>query len=606
MGVRGLQTYLEQCCQSASPTVSISDLASNIRESSYSPDQELIIVVDGSSCIRHLYGNLEWIGGAQLKQYGEKAQHFVQAFANLGIRLVFFFDGPTAEKKRKTWVERRMSKLGSMYIVLDAISNGTPTHVIPKKHFHLPPGMGQLSRVIFKTVCHCEVYQSLTECDEEIAEYARNNRVFAILGQDSDYVIMDTGNTLYLSIEHLNLRNMTTRLYDRWELARSLRLHPSQLPLLATFMGNDIITAQDLRPFHLNVIRQPVYNRNINFRMLVPNIAMFVRTLPLDETQLFSILPDVAIRTLGHHSRDRDIITSLYSYKSHAIDHKREGIDMNDHWSRLVAEARYRHQINELPSMVYAIMSGLPFESATSIEDFRKNDLPTFASATQPIRERIYGILLQEKPLPESGAHLVPEWCMAGPGSLDQPNYVPAMPPVSPHPGLLALWNDGQRYLSVRWSLFVSSVSHKLDVSRVRSTVPSYLVIPTLILFNINELGCLCPWEVDAMLATASCMKYYNVTKLAALPSDPVSARGVRVANLIMRSTFILYFLLASCGYPLTLEETAPWLFFDGKLFQIKYNEAGSGYSHSRLCDNRVDVLEVFQVARSVVFYNDY
>ncbi|KAG8312179.1 hypothetical protein J6590_028408 [Homalodisca vitripennis] len=51
---------------------------------------------------------------------------------------------------------------------------------------------------------------------------------------------------------------------------------------------------------------------------------------------------------------------------------------------------------------------------------------------------------------------------------------------------------------------------------------------------------------------------------------------------------------------------TAPWLFFDGKLFQIKYNEAGSGYSHSRLCDNRVDVLEVFQVARSVVFYNDY
>ncbi|KAG8312175.1 hypothetical protein J6590_028404 [Homalodisca vitripennis] len=92
-----------------------------------------------------------------------------------------------------------------------------------------------------------QVYQSLTECDEEIAEYARNNRVFAILGQDSDYVIMDTGNTLYLSIEHLNLRNMTTRLYDRWELARSLRLHPSQLPLLATFMGNDIITAQDLR-----------------------------------------------------------------------------------------------------------------------------------------------------------------------------------------------------------------------------------------------------------------------------------------------------------------------------------------------------------------------
>ncbi|KAG8312178.1 hypothetical protein J6590_028407 [Homalodisca vitripennis] len=169
---------------------------------------------------------------------------------------------------------------------------------------------------------------------------------------------------------------------------------------------------------------------------------------------------------------------------------------------------------------------------------------------------------------------------------------------LAPHPGLLALWNDGQRYLSVRWSLFVSSVSHKLDVSRVRSTVPSYLVIPTLILFNINELGCLCPWEVDAMLATASCMKYYNVTKLAALPSDPVSARGVRVANLIMRSTFILYFLLASCGYPLTLEESYQTNFIlqspnEKRLKLIKSLEALCGLCFDSPCQFSVSHLRL-------------
>uniref|UniRef100_A0A1B6M3J8 Constitutive coactivator of peroxisome proliferator-activated receptor gamma n=1 Tax=Graphocephala atropunctata TaxID=36148 RepID=A0A1B6M3J8_9HEMI len=608
MGVRGLQTYLEKHCPSASPTVNISDLASRRRGRSRRPNQELIIVVDGSSCIRHLYGDLEWIGGAQLKQFGEKAQHFVQAFAELDIRLVFFFDGPTVQKKRTTWVQRRMDRLKSIYQVLDALSRNAPTHAIAKNLFHLPPGMGQLSRVIFQILCDCEVYQSLTECDEEIAEYARRHQVFGILGQDSDYVIMDTGNTLYLSMEHLNLRNMTTRLYDRWELARNLRIQPSQLPLLATFMGNDIVTSQDLKRFHLNLLRlNPNHNGYINFKVLVPGIAKYVRSLPCDEGTLFNVLPDIAKRTLGHPSKDRDIVASLRSYQSptSATGQVIEERGRNNHWSRLVTEARHKHKTNEFPSMVYAIMSGLPFESSTSVEDFRKNDLPTFASATQPIRERIYGILLQEKPLPESGEHLVPEWCMEGPGSLDQPNYVPAVPPAHPHPGLLALWNGNDRLLSVRWGLFVSSVSPKLDVSRIKETLPSYLVLPTLILFNIYDLGCLASWEVDAMLATASCIKLYDVARLAALPSDPVSVRGVRVANLIMRSTFILYFLLASCGYPLSVEETAPWLFFDGKLFQIKYREAQSGYSHSRLCDSRMDVLEDFQVARYVVLHND-
>lgn len=117
-----------------------------------------MVVVDGSSCIRHLYGDLEWIGGGQLKQYGEKAQFFVRQFANLGIRLVFFFDGPTVEEKRRTWVERRLSKSDSMYYVLDAIENGVQSDKIDRRrHFHLPPGMGRLSQMIFETICGCEV-----------------------------------------------------------------------------------------------------------------------------------------------------------------------------------------------------------------------------------------------------------------------------------------------------------------------------------------------------------------------------------------------------------------------------------------------------------------
>lgn len=124
-------------------------------------DREPIIVVDGSSCIRILYKNLEWIGGGQLKQFGDEAQHFVNAFREIGVKLVFFFDGPTEGRKRRTWIQRRLQRLKSVEHVLDAISRGKQANQINRhQHFLLPPGMGQICRVIFEIVCKCEVINS--------------------------------------------------------------------------------------------------------------------------------------------------------------------------------------------------------------------------------------------------------------------------------------------------------------------------------------------------------------------------------------------------------------------------------------------------------------
>lgn len=91
------------------------------------------------------------------------------------------------------------------------------------------------------------MYQSLSECDEEIAKYAKRHGAFAILAQDTDFVILDRGGALYLSMQHLNLGTMTTKRYDGQALANSLSIHLTQLPLLATFMGNDVIPFNDLR-----------------------------------------------------------------------------------------------------------------------------------------------------------------------------------------------------------------------------------------------------------------------------------------------------------------------------------------------------------------------
>lgn len=92
-----------------------------------------------------------------------------------------------------------------------------------------------------------QVLISLNECDEEIAHYARTKKAFAILGQDTDFVILDKGEAWYLSMEKLRLDDMTTLLYDHKALAHYLKIHVTQLPVLATLMGNDIIDHKDIK-----------------------------------------------------------------------------------------------------------------------------------------------------------------------------------------------------------------------------------------------------------------------------------------------------------------------------------------------------------------------
>lgn len=90
-----------------------------------------------------------------------------------------------------------------------------------------------------------QVHVSIKENDEELAEYARRENCFAILAQDTDFVILE-GAKYYLSMEGLQLPTMETTLYDRSALADSLNIDIKLLPLLATLMGNDIVKKQEL------------------------------------------------------------------------------------------------------------------------------------------------------------------------------------------------------------------------------------------------------------------------------------------------------------------------------------------------------------------------
>src|SRR5438093_704587 len=96
---------------------------------------------------------------------------------------------------------------------------------IDQRLYQIPVGLPHFSKHIFK-LFGCEVYTTLRECDDVIANYVKRNNCFGILGQDTDFVIYETG-ALYCTIGKLNLRRMTAVVHDGDALARSLNLQVS-------------------------------------------------------------------------------------------------------------------------------------------------------------------------------------------------------------------------------------------------------------------------------------------------------------------------------------------------------------------------------------------
>ncbi|GLG99189.1 Uncharacterized protein GBIM_05708 [Gryllus bimaculatus] len=584
MGVRGLQTFMEKSSPDAAHEVNIKDIVRSYRRET---GREVVIVVDGSSCLRPLYGRLDWICGGQVREYVEVFQNFIQAFQDIGVKLVFFFDGPTQARKRKVWVERRLKSLMDVYRVFDLIGRGKHPSQLGGDTILLPPATSYLAAHAIKTSEGCEVHRSVKECDEEIADYARQHNCFAILGQDSDYVIYD-GPQYYLSAVHLNVEKMTTINYNRWALSRQLQLAPSLLPLLASLVGNDIVRSDDLLPFHQRLCKPKNRNPRHNFkgrpspRDVIYNVAKFIRD-NVDERNLFQALPMISKRVFGDVGKASHLQLSVRSYSVNtSTEHcpeksessQQTSVSQNS-WMIIQKNAETRFKDGNLDSMVYAIMCGLPYESSTGLEDFRKLELPPSAAVYQPLRQRIYGIILHEMPGdPEN--RVVEEWCMAGEGSLNGPSRVCViLPRPGSHPGLMALWDENDKseeMLAKKWALVAHAVSNGLDPDEVSSRF-------------------LEPWEVNAFIATAVVLPTLSTPVLAKIQIEKADPRAVQLACIFGRGASIIKMLM----------DVSPWHYFDGKLFQTMYQKAKSGKTAIDLCNHQVAQLEQFNYIHSIV-----
>jgi hypothetical protein len=227
---------------------------------------------------------------------------------NIGVTVVFFFDGGTSELQRDTWKERRQRKLKKILEIFKNLDNNSP---VQAEHVErtLPSVVAATCSFVAKYECGCDVHVSVSDCDVEMADFAQKEDCFAILSQDTDFVILK-GARHFLTVDKLNLETMTTRAYSREGLLKFLGVETQQLYLLASLLGNNIVPAAKLRNFH-NRLGQNKKAHNL-VRVVVDYIKKWNFSPSCDDEGLREIAKDV----FGDDSMASDLANSIQNYLS--------------------------------------------------------------------------------------------------------------------------------------------------------------------------------------------------------------------------------------------------------------------------------------------------
>ncbi|XP_064098859.1 constitutive coactivator of peroxisome proliferator-activated receptor gamma-like [Macrobrachium nipponense] len=593
MGVRGLQSFLEGHCGQACYSVNLGKVADDYQKRT---GKAPLIVVDGMSCLRKLYGRLNWICGGQWKGYVDHIQEFYRSLKQHGIKLVFFFDGNTPERKRETWTHRRLENLKDVTNYFNMVkANKELEH---GKHFFLPTGLAAFTPLIVKDILGCQVYTCLDECDKAVAEYAKKHGAMGILGQDSDYIIYNT-SYYYFSINHLNLETLDTIMYDRNALARMLRITVDQLPVLSCLIGNDVIHQEQLIMFHQQSLKMSSHHHRHSNRpppeILIPKVATFMNTQPSMD-QLLQQLPLLARAVFRDESRTPLLVEGIKMYHLN-LDGPDEYTDIEDSPDLDICErVRRRHINSELGRHLFTILRGEPYESSTTLEDYTTS-LPSGAIVFQPLRAKIYRIL--QKSVNDAWTQ-VPEWCMYSGSTLKEPDFVDPVELDDGTPSLEELWN-GERDL--KWKTFCDCIHPVLKDTRI-STLPPHHVVPVAILFYLQcsqPKPILKDWEMNALLATLISPVREDLLQIRTIALARIDARAVHIAAIFMKGLVNLYFLIAACDFPVERKYCVPWAFWDGKVFHSLYIRAKNGAKVEDLCEHKDEVLKTFMELKTLI-----
>lgn len=178
------------------------------------------------------------LGGNFIRELNE-IKKFLERLRNAGATLVFYCDGSIQMEKLKLWCDRRTNSFAVSEKILRAKVWTTDSPRL-NLQYACKPLLVSLLKVIEQEEIGEVVITSKNECDAEMGKYAFENNAFAILSDDTDFLIFEGAFQLWECIT-LCLDDMKGFRFDRKALREKLSLTDvnNQMKILAAMGGND-------------------------------------------------------------------------------------------------------------------------------------------------------------------------------------------------------------------------------------------------------------------------------------------------------------------------------------------------------------------------------
>ncbi|XP_055949258.1 constitutive coactivator of peroxisome proliferator-activated receptor gamma-like isoform X1 [Argiope bruennichi] len=598
MVVKGLFSLIQDCPE-ACRIISIEKMSNEHRRSSgCSP----VLVVDGSHFLpffcAYRKGSPKSIYGGQWIELKEALKEFVLKFASKGIKLVFIFDGTTSEEMLTDWAKRKMNKYREIASIFKDISQNLQGKVIARRH--ASPALKLLAKFALKESA-VGIYQTDkgVNADNYIADYANKNRaVFAILSNNSEFIIMNTKPMLLTS--QLRLKQLETVMYDRRCFAeRYLNISVKQLPLFACLMGKNYTPPQQLTQFNQSLAEFEKPSIDAKFKNLCALITQKKWTGDFNnEEELSSIAGEV----FGDENKSGLVKHELESYVTDKVAIPLTlFVKMNPDFEQAIRERHF----NCSNVCIFNLLCKREYWSSEVLEDGSR-----MASALvyREIRQRCYGILFNCFVEPGSEDSIVIEercWYKKNQNennNLREPERIHPLPlrSTSDLIKIEDLWFgcSEKRRFEFFWHILQIPMEFDILMQLPEDQVAISCILNYLI-GGLKSGPLLEPLDVAAFVAQAVWKP--SALDIKQLENPQVCPSTVNLSTLFVNGIEPVLMALETCGFPSPYKYTLPWQFFDGKLFHFLHNEAKNRPRVRVLCNDQDEIVKRFYQLLPVV-----
>lgn len=322
---------------------------------------------------------------------------------------------------------------------------------------------------------------------------------------------------------------------------------------------------------------------------------------------------EVTKRLLNDAIDDQELLTNISTEDKKANEkHKKKSVKfVYTLPAEVIRTAAERHKKGIMDPRVYILLIKKEILMPQVLEDEQYRELPAVHLFYRPARQMIYAILFNlyhQRYMHQKSGHvldhsvengkpevIINEWVWSAKNDYKISDKITATHINWAVPTVQRLWfgttqEDKQRRIKAFLTILRSDSPLMLN----KNYVPQHLLVLASVLRYIvsnSSQPIINSLELDAFIATAFSPQLSNVeyTQEMVLPS--VNLRGVYLATLFMQGVETAQLANDACGAPVPWSMTNPWLFFDGKLFQIKLKMSSFVSTLRELCDDLVDVM---------------